>query len=516
MGDASGYLIDLRIVAAILLVGSSAIGVAIAIYKFRYRWLKLKNFEEKTAKDFVQQFNEAELKRALSGYVVPHCSPSDPSNREGEEYLADTRERIFDYMDRSIEHGDRAHHLILADTGMGKTIFCMNYFSHATRKFSKLDVHLISLAGKDVQKKIRSIANKSKSVIILDALDEDDKAFGRGRERLNEVLSLSSDFRNIIITCRSQFFLSEDHIPRESEIPILVNRKLGQGATYSIVRSYLAPFDDKEIASYIGNRFPLYKFWTLPARVRAMKLAAAIPDLAYRPMLLERLPELALSSGAKHELYDLYSTLIDGWLRRERRWIQSDKLDSISMELAVSIYEKYLENKGRVSPSFIRAVATRSVGENPEWEHLTARSLLNRDSQGKFKFAHKSILEFLVVRAAIGGDPRCLNFEWTPFMRELFISWGYTDDGKQRADEAVEILKKPEAKKSVSPLFDFWLSTPINGMPDFKRCAARKVAINGTRFMPVPWRGSAIDLVYKKISGEVEISDHEFNINWRY
>ncbi len=51
---------------------------------------------------FIGQFNKIELNQALSGYVVPHCAPGDPSNKDGEEFLADMRESIFDYMDRSI------------------------------------------------------------------------------------------------------------------------------------------------------------------------------------------------------------------------------------------------------------------------------------------------------------------------------------------------------------------------------------------------------------------------------
>jgi hypothetical protein len=116
----------IKFLTALVLLGSAAIGFIAASIKRKTAKKKAIIAKDEVAKSFVSHFNKAELENSLSGYVVPHCSPADPTNKEGEEFLADTRENIFQYMDRSLAHSERSYHLILADTGMGKTSFCLN------------------------------------------------------------------------------------------------------------------------------------------------------------------------------------------------------------------------------------------------------------------------------------------------------------------------------------------------------------------------------------------------------
>lgn len=54
-----------------------------------------------------------------------------------------------------------------------------------------------------------------------------------------------------------------------------------------------------------------------------------------------------------------------------------------------------------------------------DWK-LTRRSLLNRDAVGNYKFAHRSIMEYLFVHKFIQGDKSCVSVEWTDQMK-LFL-----------------------------------------------------------------------------------------------
>lgn len=127
----------LRFVAYFFVLCAATIGLWVAYFRYEI-WKKRKQLvEDELSARFLRQFNNSEIDQALAGYVVPHCSPSDPSNREGEEFLADTRESIFFYVDRNIEAVERSFHLLLADTGMGKTSFCLNYYSHCRNKFPR-------------------------------------------------------------------------------------------------------------------------------------------------------------------------------------------------------------------------------------------------------------------------------------------------------------------------------------------------------------------------------------------
>lgn len=436
-----------RAVAAIIIVISAIIGLLAAWKKYK-TWKKRKILvENEYAGKFLSQFNKKEIEAHLSGYVIPKCAPADPTHKDGEEFLADIRENIFDYMDKNIQVVERSYHLILGDTGMGKTMFCLNYFAHASKKFDDQNFCLVSLSSETSERIISNVGNKSETVLIADAFDEDPKGFGRGRDRLREILEIAADFKCVIITCRSQYFLSDDAIPRETPLTRLVPRQLGQSPTFALVRSYISPFSADEINQYLAKHFPIWAFWRWSSRSEARELIRAVPDLVHRPMLLERLPELAKTPTSSTELYELYDSLVEGWLIRESRWIKFQELKTFSLELALLMYRQFESRNGRITYDEVVTLAQKILGDSPNWKQLTARSLLNRDSRDNFKFAHKSILEFLVVKLAIDGDDRALEVEWTPFMKGLFISWGHSSAGQNNSDRAHFILACDQGRK---------------------------------------------------------------------
>ena len=504
----------LKFFGALLALTAATISVLSAISKFQTYRKRLSLIEDENAGIFLAQFNTTEIDQAISGYIVPHCSPSDPSNRDGEEFLADTRESIFNFLDRTIQHLTRSYHLLLADTGMGKTAFCINYFYHARKTFKLSNVCLISLSSGDAPERIRDIPNKSNCILIADALDEDPKSLESGRDRMFEILTSAADFKFVLLTCRSQYFLADDSIPRETPLPILIPRKLGQSQNFSLVRSYISPFDKNEIRKYISKHFPIWKPWKLSIRFKAHALAEEIPDLAYRPMLLERLPEIVTDDQKSKELYDLYDLMVEGWIQREGRWINTNNLRSVSYELALYIYSRHSENSGRITAEEIGQVAIDMLGLNPDWKHLTSRSLLNRDSKGRFKFAHKSILEFLLVKLAISGDDRPTSFAWTPFMKELFVSWGHSSAGKKGAPRAKNILKSAQGRKNVAPLYDVWAAPASAGLPDFKRSSLRRTTHTGTRMAPTAWRSSSMEITALENKSGWIVFDNDFHLTW--
>lgn len=524
MGEIINQLVELffwvpmwlRIAAApILLLG--AIYLAFARYnQWQTSKKRRKLTEDEYASRFLSQFHKDEIEGFLSGYVVPKCAPADPTNREGEEYLADIQQSIFEYMDANLNKRERSYNLILADTGMGKTMFCLNYYAHRKKCDPELNICLVSLASKTSEEAIRSVVNKADTLLIADAFDEDPKAIGRGRERLDELLEIAADYRAVVITCRSQYFVSDDAIPRETPLPVLVPRQLGQSQNSSLIRSYIAPFSQREVDTYISKQFPFYKPWRFAQRKRAMDLIKSVPDLSHRPMLLERLPDLAKQPSKSNELYDLYDLLVEGWLKRESRWISFENLKTVSLELALSMYRDFENRRGRMKRDEVNYIAENHIQKNPEWKHLTARSLLNRDSQGNYKFAHKSILEFLVVKSVCEGDDRGLEMPWTAFMKEIFISWGHSEKGKGRWKRARAILASEHGRSHVAPLFDLLGTSAVRGYPKFKAICERRNTSTGERLAPASWRESSMETINDEGRGVIRIVDREYNLDWVY
>lgn len=506
----------LKLIIGTISLMTGAIGLLSALNRYRVSKKRKALLESQLSSKFIKQFGKSELSHHLKSYVIPHCSPSDPTNKEGEEYLADIREPIFNYIDRTIEKSGKSYQLLLADTGMGKTSFCLNYLAHARKKHPDINFALVSLASRACDTHMKSVPSKADTVLIADAFDEDPKGWGRGRERLSEILEICEDFKALIITCRSQYFIHDDAIPRETPLAVLVPRTLGQSQTFELIRSYISPFSPDEISKYINLQFPRIYFWKWTSRKKAIDLVKAIPDLAYRPMLLERLPDLIRKKITSNEVFDLYRNLLDGWIERESHWIEKSLLRQVSIELAIKMYQELRSRRGRLKPDEIEHIAASKFGENPDWRHLTSRSLLNRDSLGFFKFAHKSILEFLVVVSACDGDDRALSVEWTDFMKDVLVSWGHSKSGQAHADRAHQMLKSPGGRSNITPLYDPLDAAPVKGLPDFKRCAERRRTQNGFRIAPPEWRASAIEVRNTEGRGVIAIHDADYDLEWAY
>lgn len=189
------FMLILKIIGLILTIIGGAIGLLAALNRYKVSSKQRALLASELSGKFVKQFGKAELKSHLHSYVVPKCSPSDPSNKEGEEYLAEIREPIFTYVDRTIRNSGKSYQLLLADTGMGKTTFCLNYLAHGTKAFPDYNFALVSLASKAVDNHIKGVSNKADTILLADAFDEDPQAWGKGRDRLSEILELSEDFK---------------------------------------------------------------------------------------------------------------------------------------------------------------------------------------------------------------------------------------------------------------------------------------------------------------------------------
>lgn len=510
IGAAIGVLV------AVIAFITTIIGFIIKIRELTSKNKSIKLDEQINAEKFSPQYTREEIKSAVDGYIQPDCSVTDPSNQADLVSYADIRENIFTVVDKAITFStQRRHQLILADSGMGKTSFCLNYFDHFTRNNKDQNIALISLAEKDSLKRISSIERKSSTVLMLDALDEDPKAIDDGSGRLFELLQAASDFRCVIVTCRSQFFANDAAIPQDTGVSIVTPRRAGQNTSYKLHRSYLSPFNDKQIRAYIRSHFPIWSIFGHSKRKKAYALVSNVRELAARPMLLELLPMLVKEQKDVKEVFDLYKFMVDKWLEREAAWISPDRLLSISKHLAVTMHKQQSAGQGdRLTLSQLNGTAHQVSEDQSDWKHLTTRSLLNRDSDGKFKFAHRSIMEYLFVVAALEDNPDCFGVRWTDLMREFFISWGYTEEGISQVDLARSILQRDLAPTGLWPLSEPPSQPQFVGAPDFERAAARRdVGQGGRRSANALWRNDNVRI--EQTNDSVSITDLEYNLHWR-
>jgi hypothetical protein len=384
----------------------------------------------------ISAFQKEDFLEAQKDYIEPYCSNIDPSNQDDPHVTVKVGKLVFSALWDEIQSASEQRRiLVLADAGMGKTTLLLNLFAKEQKKWpgKRRRIALIPLNRNDAREQIRKIVDQRETILLLDAFDEDTSAIEDYRKRMDELMIAAADFKAIIMTCRTQFFSQESSIPHEIGIVKVAPRSTGTPTMHEWRTVYLLPFNDQQVSAFLKTAIK----WThLNELKRAKKIVAQIPELTVLPMLLTLVPKLAAAKLDARNLWDLYVFMVDQWLQRESAWISSDELMRFSKELAVDLVLGRNPRGSERIPLNELASLIRVSSELIESWKLTNRSLLNRDAVGNFKFAHRSVMEFMFIKAFIDGDDRCASVKWTDMMCDLFISWGQTTrDGCKRVGE---------------------------------------------------------------------------------
>ena len=150
----------------------------------------------------------------LNYYIVPNCQHHNPADyhedQQSRSYLkASLHESLQAFLGgETLVRGNGSNQMfILADAGMGKTtLLLMLKMWHLFSFWPKGYDCLLLKLGDDSLDQIKQHEGKANTVLLLDALDEDPLAHGRIDERLKELLEASRNYRQVLITCRTQFF----------------------------------------------------------------------------------------------------------------------------------------------------------------------------------------------------------------------------------------------------------------------------------------------------------------------
>ncbi|MCP1175625.1 NACHT domain-containing protein [Ralstonia chuxiongensis] len=453
-------------------------------------------------------FTEDEIRHALSDYTSPNCTSIDPAN-ESDLRNVIVAAPLFETIASHLDSSDRRHLIVLADSGMGKTTFCLNFYARHLRQKRSRPVAVVALGRKDALKHIESIGDKRNTTLVLDAFDEDAEAIHQPHERFSTIMAAASDFRAVIVTCRSQFFPNDDAVPKTSGVMYAGPRKAGTNREYPLRCLYIAPFNEHQIRFYLRKHFPVLSLNGHKRRKQARQMIAQIHDLAVRPMLMATLPDLVRQGRHISETYSLYEFMVDSWLERERSWIDGKELLTLSKSIAVTLYCKQCAGgDDRMPPDELDRLCAASGWDVPRWQ-LTQRSLLNRDSQGNLKFAHRSILEYLFVTAAIEHDDRCFTVPWTTEMRRLFLSWGRTDASSIPA--TFSLIERDHRETKLFPLYEERLQRPASlTIGEIKAMLSSQSLLSGT--MPIHWHLACLSVV--STADYIKVIDVAYDTTW--
>ncbi len=325
-------------------------------------------------------------RQSMKYYIPTRGQLTDPS--AGKEY---TKNDSFNLTDLFLEHifpkSDEQYFIILADSGMGKTTFLLNLFLKYYKKIRwKYDIVLIPLSFENAMEMINKIENKPSTILLLDGLDEDRHAMDDYIRRRKEICDATELFYKVVITCRTQFFPDGKSEPRKTD-----KIRYGTGKkSNDFKKYYLSPFCEKEIDRYLKKK---YKGLSAGRKIEKSKMIINnCPDLMIRPMLLGYIDDLLEDSTKQYSTaYEIYSALVSKWIEREA--VDHDILYEFSNKIAGQMYA---DRTIYISPADIEKLC-KKYGINLKPIEARSKSLLNRNVNGDYKFAHKSILEFFIA-----------------------------------------------------------------------------------------------------------------------
>ena len=382
------------------------------ITKLWKHWSTIRESRRQELEEIRNLFGNPEL--LARSYIEPDCQRTNPADHDEDEPQHSFRQPIHKWLSPFLkgefrERDGRNVLFVLSDAGMGKSsLLMMLKLTHMMHFWPDgLDFQLLKL-GPETLEAVEALKSRSKTVLLLDALDEDETAWGLIEERLDDLLHATKSFRQVIITCRTQFFPEGGETPYERPEKVEV-----AGFVCNLI--YLSPFSDEQVEAYLQKRFP--NSWMVRLRKLATKsdnaqledargLVRPMRSLRMRPMLLSHIDVLLESEATGLTEFSVYDTLIDCWLLREERKIRGgptrEQLRDACMAVAM-----YLQTGGKrtLSEDELRELA-ESVPEAELIQEIDVggRSLLNLTSDRSYRFAHYSIQEFLVARRLVTDE----------------------------------------------------------------------------------------------------------------
>ncbi|MBD3308768.1 DUF1566 domain-containing protein [candidate division KSB3 bacterium] len=424
------------------LAGMSA-GISL-LWKLGAKLHKLRQ-QRTLRKDLHPYYSKEEIQRHTQYYVQTKCQNIAPAKEEEPKrtHAFATREKIIPFfLKKAFKNDDRQFYIVLGDSGMGKTTFLINLYLRYIEQFfgAKYQIKLFPLGFPGIDEELAKIPDdeRRQTILLLDAFDEDIQAVHDYKTRMNDLIHMVLHFREVVITCRTQFFPSEEEEPKETG----VLRYSGDGGDRVFRKLYISPFDDRDVRRYLRKRFGWLRVFT---KRKTKQIVKHSPNLMARPMLLSYIEDLLESNRPYTAAYMVYEVLIDRWIAREADKVDSSKRERYQKELypfsraiALDIYRQREKRGGALLiPGDEIAPFAEEYGIDLDEMEMKSRSLLNRNARGDYKFSHRSVLEYFLAVEAF-TDPafrREMDFDGMEQARAFFneLVWEkLTDPNKVR------------------------------------------------------------------------------------
>lgn len=392
------------------------------------KWISQKNqFESKKEKllKYTGIDQTKKLREITKMYIPTRYADADSPDDEEPMAQEDDRKRPFliqRFFDEEFSIKGRKYYLVLADCGMGKTTFLVNFYFQTLNK-RKYNAFFVKASESPYLDAINKCKNKNKTVLFCDALDEIAEANSDFEDFIMNFFLQTSDFFRVIITCRTNFFSTSSEELNGTRI----SAPIGNTEKFEKVRKYyITPFTKKDIHIYLLKKYRYQK----EKRDEANKIINNCEKLVARPMLLAYISDFVNDTNSYVTPCEIYEKLFSCWLKRESDNvnISPDVLRNNCESLAIIMYHKWQKTK-QLGVNYRELDGDETLEKSLAMVKLQRHPLLNRTHDGIYKFAHKSFWEYIIASLCKDDFDLCysIQFEEHPEI-EIFLDEMYKKD----------------------------------------------------------------------------------------
>lgn len=456
------------------------LGLLIAIvgflFKNKKKVIRLIMPKQKYYKKLTQVYkNEKAVKEYVKLYVTTKFQSSNPEENTLHNII-NARENLYDKLLSEIK-GKAKYFYILGGSGFGKTTFLINFFiKYNMQLFTGKKYPIEILSFKNFEEEIKNIKIKNKNklheiILLVDAFDENEsilkkfdnlKKADRDIMIFNKVINEIKDFYKVIVTARTQLFKNIQDEPHKIRLRNPLDKSI-----YTFHKFYISPFDDDDVKAYINKKYPssVVMQKNRQRKKQALELIERCKntdrytDIFFRPMLLAEIDGL-INIEALYD-YEIFTYLLDKWLDREiLNESESRSMKKLSYMITKDIYlgryQAYLDSGSysELYSSNYEKLANTLTTKIP-LSKIRGRSLLNRDDQGRYKFAHSVFFELLLVDEIFKNKETDLainfdyNFQLLPWAKLFYFEYifKYYLDEKLNAELRTKFNSQPKTIK---------------------------------------------------------------------
>ena len=405
--------------------------------------------------------------------------------------------------------GEKKRYIVWGGSGTGKTTFLAALVYKYIKSFKlgkepyQIKVFGLNDLDNELFTEIEKVDEQENTILILDALDENFDANKDIISFMDRINKTTRRFAIVIITSRQVFSRGEEIL---NEIPIL-GFDLLKWKYY-----YILPFNDTDVHRYLNKKFP-----NIVDYGKAIKIVEKSSTLMSRAMVLSFIDYLIDLNPVFLTRAQLYKHIVDKWLYRELAAVQGEKNKlkyknnyyHFSAIIAKEMYDNWLKNsKLLISQDKLDNLVNEYSYLFPEnYFPYKVRSLIERNNDDEYRFAHKSFWEFFLAIYSIEhpGYPFALK-------ESLGATQEFANDIARLYVEGI----KYEEIDYYNPMGDD-IVLNINSMLDtaiqkFEQADDKEKSNIYNRLQCALYRKFCYDIDYKYANYQLEQSDKRFNV----